>query len=557
MSINISTTPDVTTVTENLETINNISTEENIMMEHDNLSDGLVSTPLSSDILTSKSTISVALPSFNNINDVVMEKNINLNIMDNNNLQSNDIPNLVNNDNFLNDYKIQKMEDEENMQHKKLHDELARLGNFETIFTQPTDHFVPPLVIAKAKLNDDMTVLSLQEKQAQHFGTHKMLKHSKEKNIVLSERAQSVTSTQEPVVIDTLEILRSTERTKMLKEELKNNLPKKYKGFDSKSANILKGKNKKEKVVVYKDITNVTNSSAAYLFLNATLIPATVHNVDETHNDSFIDLTVILREPNEQKEIILKINNETSVINIEADKDITVKNISTLQVTPKGSKLKYTEVSSEEQGMLDSNTFNKLVTIDDKTPDSTMNESKDIDALSTILDKTTKMPVFKDDFTNSDVQNLSNFNDNKMKNHELFTASTQHESTNENFSYYTLLNSSVSATFSTLFASDSLNKTESDDSHEESMILISNETNADKSNNHDFYAVTPTINEAYNISENINENEKMSGDLETIDDFQSPLLSAANEPLQRPVRSRRPKQAPNRINKFNPFRILG
>ncbi|CAG4998058.1 unnamed protein product [Parnassius apollo] len=581
-------TTDITVIGDSHETTSIIPEEKQIINneDDDNQLANMISTPSHLDQITLKS-VQIKMPStthqiLGDNNNLLMRKDINLDVMENNNLQSNDIPNLVNNNNFLTNYRIEKMEDEENMQHKKLHDELARLGNFETIFTQPTDHFVPPLVIAKAKLSDDMNVLSFEEKHAKLLNTHNSLKNSNEQNGILSVKNKLLITTEQPNLASTFNSSGlSTEKAEirgneLKKENAKNALPKKYinKDFDSNITSISKEITKKEKVKINKNIDNVLNKSNqsfvyTYTNLNETskLGTTTENYFDVIQNDDVIDLTVTLRDVNRHNDSYSTIPSKNDEIDMKPLNNITESESSNIDVNVKNNS----QLTSQNS------TFSKYVNIDEvvlqnKIINSSMRNESSNFSPQLDFDVATKTPIFKDDFVTSTVLNnpinadayieieKNNVTDNTYV--DISTATTQSDINSITIvdMRFTTLNYSLSVPISTATKADSTKASESTGMNTESSpyVYILNKSDIiSKMYPESRATYVPIANDIFNITEGIEDTVNNSSNLETIDDFQSPLLSGASEPLQRPNRSRRPKQTLNRINKFNPFRILG
>ncbi|CAK1602867.1 unnamed protein product [Parnassius mnemosyne] len=582
-------TTDTTTISNNHETTSIMPEEKQTINneDDDNQLANMISKPSHLDRITQKSLLIKLPPTMNPIlsenNNILMRKNINLDVMENNNLQSNDISKLVNNDNFLTNYRIEKMEDEANMQHKKLHDELARLGNFETIFTQPTDHFVPPLVIAKARLGDDMNVLSLEEKHAQHLNTHNSLKHSNEQNSILGVKNKLLITTEQPNFVSTPNLSGlSTEKAEILgnelkKENTKNALPKKYihKGFDSNISSISIGMTKKEnKVKINKNINvvlNESNRSSVYSYTNlnetSSLNTTTANNFDDIQNDPVIDLTVTLRDMNKHNDSYSTIASKKDEIDMKLLTNVTESESSNIDVNSKN----ISQLTFQNDTFSKSDNIDELVSQNKIINSSIRNESSNFSTQSD-FDIITKTPIFKDDFVTLPVLNnpvnadsftkieKNNITDNTHV--DIPTATTQSDINSINMVdlRLTTLNYSISVPINTVTEAGSTNISESADMNTEStpFVYISNKSEIlNKMNPESHATYVPFVNDVFNITDGIEDTVNNSSNLETIDDFQSPLLSAANEPLQRPNRSRRPKQPLNRINKFNPFRILG
>ncbi|XP_013168528.1 PREDICTED: uncharacterized protein LOC106118407 [Papilio xuthus] len=556
-----STITEIATSTENQEVSSISVTEENLSIEHgnenENLPSSVMSTPIPFNENIRQTTISglqsTSQPIRYEMNKIILEKNVNLNDMQNNNLQSNDIPNLINNDNFLTNYRIQKMEDEENLQHKKLHDELARLGNFETIFTQPTDHFVPPLVMAKARISDDMNVLSLKEKHAQHFGTQDMIEKVNEEKKILNMEGKYGISTERPHTTENLAELVTESVSKLKnnskKDAIKISLLKKYKELNANVLQISKSKTKKVNKETVEEIINKSTTlvNMPSKLKETTTLGTTVAN--EIQNDSNIELTVILRETNDERNFSQKLTNET-------DEGIGKNTTRTI--------IEFDQPTTEIVNFLNGTHLNLLQTqvksnkteniLDKISTNSGNRNDTNISDIPQTLDFTTKLPVFRDDLINISTT-IVKMNIQEIVNKTAFI--TTEISTITDDIQIAGSNSSLDLPANIV---DKANYTEiTETSHMSTKAVSTNVNSANQTDNLDHETSStlyPVFSDAFNFTETVDETDDRPGDLETIDDFQSPLLSGANEPLQRPNRSRRPKQ-PNRVNKFNPFRILG
>ncbi|XP_013133570.1 PREDICTED: uncharacterized protein LOC106099547 [Papilio polytes] len=558
LTLNITIT-ETTTSTENQELSSISVTEENMSIEHDNghgnLPSSVMSTPIPFNENVRQSTISelpsTSQPIHYEMNKVILEKNINLNDMQNN-LQSNDIPNLVNNDNFLTNYRIQKLEDEENMQHKKLHDELARLGNFETIFTQPTDHFVPPLVMAKARISDDMNVLSLKEKHAQHFGMKDMIEKENEESKVNLEGGSEI-STEPPHITESTVVL-ITEGVTKLKDNVKKNISllKKYKDLNTKIPQISKSKTKKVNKETITEITNESKPTFVKTPLEiaptSTLGTTVVTAIYESQNDSNIDLTVILRETDDERHFSQDLTNGTDDgIVKNTTRNLTQFVHSTTEIIDSFNGTQLNVQETQEKLNKSGKTLEQISTNSSNGNDINISETPQT------LDFTTKLPIFKDEIINMPTTNF-NISIHDDTNKTVFTT-TEVIATIIDDIQISGSNSSIDLPSNTVDRANYTEITESSQITTKPESPIINSANQTYTPDHET-TLYPVFSDAFNYTETVEEIDERAGDLETIDDFQSPLLSGANEPLQRPNRSRRPKQ-PNRVNKFNPFRILG
>ncbi|XP_046961975.1 uncharacterized protein LOC124531434 [Vanessa cardui] len=490
---------------------------------------------------------------------VPLDKNINLDIMDNNNLLNNDIPKLGNNDEFFTNEENEKLEDEKNMQHKKLHDELARLGNFETIFSQPTDHFVPPLVMAKAKISDDMTALSIEEKLAQQFAERQFIGHDNMQNdnvdIKNDTKESSSTETVDKLYITDNPLTNIMSSTKVNDNisNTKNVLPKKYNNkYDNSKGKSLKNriptKSTEFSSPSSKDKTDATYSTNTPLKTFEPKFHANNYRVPE--EDSSLELTVIIKEP------------ELSGKNKDVQTNYTIVDIAEFE------KKNSTNNETEHKLAYTVTTDHQVIISDEVIKIEIINEKKsnhsNIDI--TVYEITTKVPTYKDDIeTNkSEILKQSNQQTTTQPN-ELpltFNKTSTASSVND------LITASILPTERNLTSSDIMSQPT-----EATLITVTNDLSTDTDTNNltfDFKSqnISEDIFKSLNISTNENDDggndtdfvehlEKNETDVTSeIDDFQSPLLSGASEPLHKPNRSRRP-QTQNRANKFNPFRILG
>ncbi|XP_045457656.1 probable protein kinase DDB_G0277539 [Melitaea cinxia] len=528
-----------------------ISTEESFTTEHED-DINQYSTELSSKIPVQTSTMDTWEQKHHIPVDkyrVSSEKNDKLDITENNNLLSNDIPKEASNNEFFINEESEKLEDERNMQHKKLHDELARLGNFETIFNQPTDHFVPPLVMAKAKISDDMTALSIEEKLAQQLAERQSIERNNIQSTVLdtkndfkdvasTETLNKIFITDNPLT----NILSSTGVNNNI-SNTKNVLPKKY---NNKYDNV---KTKNFKARIYGKSIDLSsppsNSNTEAISTNPLLKTLQLKYPSNKYpeEDSSLELTVIIKEPD--------VNNKHK----QSSKNFTKNDTNNLIANKTENKLTYT-VTTDRQVILNDEVI-KIEIINERN-----NSRSNIDV--TVYEVTTKTPAYKDDSdtNNSETTVLSDHHTTTQPNALLFTISDNPPS-----SVNDLITASIRPVEQNLTSSDTVPH-----STEATLITVTNDLNID-TNAYNFTNDMKTQNiseDAYNTY-NVTINESHDGEAEAdfnehveknntdttpeIDDFQSPLLSAASEPLHKPNRSRRPQQ--NRVNKFNPFRILG
>ncbi|KAI5634508.1 lectin c-type domain-containing protein [Phthorimaea operculella] len=609
---------DLTTDSTDTETFTELPTEDDATTKHATEVSSLITTHETPVPVVMKEKLFTKKPVIINKLNNIYSKDLNLDVLHNNNLQSNDIPKLGNNENFMTIEQSEKLEDEKHMHHKMLHDELARLGNFETIFTQPTDHFVPPLVMAKAKISDDMTVLSLAEKHAQQMAEkqrfmkqnilneHHYLKPSIKPT---TEEPNRVEITDTPIVT-TLQPVVSKESIK--KDKGKSSMPKKYKEkFDDPKAKTMKLDGKLLKIEKPTSIEKLSTPIDITTKIPEVTATQLLETSKTTSEDSSLELTVLLKEP--------KIMNIKQVDDIAKLENI-VKSTDTTPLTGNPISIKYAlktthpdDITTTEKSMEDGVTNitpdsknYKPQTIDVKSitdipksneystefpintdaimQDVVMNhevikitivdDKNKTNPTHTIFEVTTLVPEFKDDVKSPNITNLTPKVQNIM--------TTKDESLSSTTSSLTTViehNETVTAT-ETPINSVTEKTTEASSSQEIKIIstelplitktdttttlksMINESLNTDVHKNDESVAtVVPQSKEKIKL-EIIGDNAEMleidsehnSTDPDAIDDYNSPLLSGASEPIRRPIRSRRPKQ--NRP-KFNPIRILG
>lgn len=471
-----------------------------------------------------------------------MEKSVNLDITNDNLLHENT--------KVSKNYKHpEKPEDEKHLQHNKLHAELARLGNLETIFNQPTDHFVPPLVMAKAKIHEDMTALSIEEKLAQQLSEHQFTKHDMQKNTENSKDYTSTETSNKEIKTEneTYNLLFSTKiNDNQYTSHTKNVLPKKYTKSDEVKSKMLKNI-KMLKNFKSSDDTSSNNSNAEITDTTTAKSYTTrkfqaSNNDHEVEEDTSLELTVIIKEPRHHDEDNITHENHSQTLS-NGQKE----NSSTQKFSPVDSLV--ASPTSEHKVILNDEVI-KIEIINNK------NNHPNIDV--TVFEVTTKVPVtennakqiIKENKVINDLPSSSEkgVQDTTVK--DLITASIR--STVDNI---TLSESSTYTTGATLITVVSDLNSKVDDN-----------TTVIKNNNVQNNTVETMAVDGVTLIENNDEtNSHVTDDFEKnvtdttpeIDDFQSPLLSAANEPLHKPNRSRRPQSLQNRVNKFNPFRILG
>ncbi|XP_063839097.1 uncharacterized protein LOC135088144 [Ostrinia nubilalis] len=572
-----------TVTSENLFTdqdLNEATTEENTTTEHE-------------DDINQSSTIKPTLLTFNNPslvdqskqekinknNHIYIQKNINLDATFRDNMLSNDIPKLGSDNSLSSD--IEKLEDDKHLQHKLLHDEFARHGNFETIFTQPTDHFVPPLVMAKAKISDDMTVLSLEEKHAQQLAEQRYSKHLHPQVL-----ASEVEPTESKVIVNKLKIddvtdkpLITTAYSSTLKEEVKQNLvktiiPKKYNdkyyGLKVKNLKAMETKPSKTEKIADTNSTLTTESRPKDDEVR-TKYTTSAYSDDKSEEEPTIDLTVIIKEPE------LKNNGNFNNHSSEIPKIEIIQNDSSVSEP----EVKLTNPENSE-GQIEQEISVKIptksghnVTLTHEVIKITIVKEENSSEVPLVFEVTTKVPVFEDDNAETSTPTIkSSPKENQTPTSSPITADISSTKltpeTTADSVVTTPLRDLVLSTFKPTpgnVLNDKLTIKTDFSTTSVSPIHITTMTNENitadigRSNETEFELTSTSIPSIKDIDETETEPEDMletntTDTSQTIDDFQSPLLSAANEPIHRPSRSRRPQTPPNR-NKFNPFRILG
>ncbi|XP_053605318.1 uncharacterized protein LOC128672292 [Plodia interpunctella] len=572
------------------DTTSDMTTDDNITTENDdniNLSpkdQNFISTSLPNILKTLTQDNSLLRPIFKIPNKSIMNKNINLNVIHNNNLQSNEIPKIVNTDNLLNKEHLDKLEDEKNMQHKMLHDELARLGNFETIFTQPTDHFVPPLVMARSKLSDDMTVLSLEEKHAQQVAEQVHLKEHLEDVSISHETnnthidtttdnlsSSAPTTTNKPAVTK----IQAIENKDILKKDKpKSSVPKKYneKQFDPKNKI-----SKSEIKIVKTDKVTISNITATDKITTESSSDTETAIKNRTYIDNYqnkseeepsIDLTVIIKSMETNKNENIFKGDVPKIEIIENDTTITDPEIKLVNTQNNGTLESQQEISVKIPAQIQNFTMtHEVIKI-------TIINEENFNATPTVFEVTTRMPVFNTESKASSpitiekesdqTTDLPNFKSTLPP--DVLTTTTEVPTNyTEQINDLKLTPITHANIESKLSDITTISTTEKDVVVTESIYTTTTESEKitnfmNNSTEVESNATAPNI--TTKLSEEItiidgDEFDKNSTDIsETIDDSNSPLLSGANEPIHRPNRSRRPQQIPSR-NKFNPFRILG
>ncbi|KAL4712927.1 hypothetical protein ACJJTC_011997 [Scirpophaga incertulas] len=539
---------------------NDITTDYNITTEHE-------------DDINQSSTLkpkehSNESPTLNKINQIdtkidkiISNKNVPVISANIDNLQN--TFKLIDHDNHISNDVSNKLEDEKLLQHKIIHEEITRHGNDETIFTQATDHFIPPLVMAKAKIGDDMTVLSLEQKHAQQLAEQILAKHLSTTIDHINIETESPLITNQVTQSDTTSLLTTTiTPTKLAIEkkvkELKYQVPKKY---DMKQFNI-KNKNRKSidiKTSSIEDTTPTAFSLSTGKHLNS--FDTTTEKYSHSHsakeeNEPIIDLTVIIKEPTHKNMSLIK-NNDLSKIEI-------IQNETFLNDSEIKSERSDSEIKEEISVKLPTKENN--VTFAHEIIKITILKEDNLSHIPAVFEVTTKVPVYEDNTSNPVKYSETVKAEDNVK--QRF--STETVTSDIIFSMKPTEITTLHTEATQVFVSITTNSTESakDDVSNSTYVEHILNTTADFS-----FSTIPIVENYTETDINFNMNTTNLPELETnieshedldilernmtdtIDDFQSPLLSGANEPVRRPNRSRRPAQ-PIR-NKFNPFRILG
>ncbi|KAH9639867.1 hypothetical protein HF086_015718 [Spodoptera exigua] len=558
-------------VTDNDMTSTEVTTEDNnITTEHEddiNQSSTIISTSTIQDRnLVTDQKPSVTFVNANKYNRVNFEKTLDLDLAHNNNLQSNYIPKIANGDNYVTNEDLEKMEDEKHMQHKMLHEEIARLGNLENIFTQPTDHFVPPLVMAKAKISDDMTVLSLQEKHAQQIAEQHYYKQSgqygQNDHLYQSNVVKSTTEEPKPVSLNKpsqSEILNKN-KDDLKKDKLKSVMPKKY------NEKLNDPKSKAQKVVETKLLEKSKTSAAQ---IETTVKPSEttpMAHYNKMDDEAAMDLTVFLKDEPEPLEPKIYYNNFTGdVSKLEVIKNSSYNNDTEIKLVDIEAT---EEIKHEERPIKKFEETTQNITLNHEVIKITIISEGHTTENPTTFEITTKVPIIQETTHNNlELTSHKELVDDLQNKSEVFPTTqpeievTQHEF--ESLGNVSSIADVMEATNETV----ALSHTESTENTPTTTNEVPTTTTAQANSNisqskkpEGSSTPAPLVtehtlkNEPYN-DEIHEEFGAMTNSSDGIDDFQSPLLSGANEPAHRPNRSRRPQQ-PNR-NKFNPFRILG
>lgn len=540
-------------------------TTENVTTEHEddiNQSSTMTSTSTANDLnLVTEYKSPIKLSNANKFNRVMLDNTLDMGLVHNNNLQSNYIPKIANGDNYLSNEELEKIEDDKHMQHKMLHEEIARLGNLENIFTQPTDHFVPPLVMAKAKISDDMTVLSLQEKHAQQLAE----KHFSQQNnhIYRSNIIKSTTENPKTVSLDKERLMYTIKNKDDLKrDKIKSSMPKKY------NEKIYDPKSKVQKLIESKSVplekTVAPFSTKSETSENLTT-PFTF--VGKPVDDSSLDLTVVLKDdPEIQEKKIYYANYTGDISKLEVIENSTLNNETEIKLVD----VEATEETRHEIPLKKFEETTQNVTLNHEVKKITIISEGHTTFTPAVFDITTKEPMVEESAPKNLLTIINKDSDEEIHNNSKILSSTHMntEKTQNDFEMEPVVNI-VNDTVVSIYKNDTLLLVNADTTENiptttaEFPIVTTILANMNTSiqNNNINEATTTAISDSSHemktesYSEETHDEFGSNTNSSDIDDFQSPLLSGANEPVHRPNRSRRPQQ-PIR-NKFNPFRILG
>lgn len=551
-------------------TTTEVTTEDNVTTEHEddiNQSPTITSTSTAHDLnLITEHKLPVTLNN-NNFNRLNIDNTLDLGLLHNNNLQSNYIPKIGNGDNYVTNEQLEKIEDEKHMQHKMLHEEIARLGNLENIFTQPTDHFVPPLVMAKAKISDDMTVLSLKEKHAQQLAEQNYYKPSSQyrqnDHVYHSNIIKPTTEDPKPDISGKellMHVMKNKDGSK------KSTMPKKY------NEKMDDPKNKALKAVETKlgPSKNAVQSSTKTPMLVKQSETTPMTNLDKIGEDAALDLTVFLKdEPEIREEKIFYTNYSGDVSKLEVINNGTLNNDTEIKLVD----IEATEEIKHENPFRKFDESTKNITLNHEVIKITIISEGHTTVTPTTFDITTKVPILQDTTVGSlpaSTVHKELANDYHNNSEILSTTQSNIDTTEHHYEIESVSNMSGVADISTI--------------KNETVVLVSSTTteqiptttkavpiatttqvnNITSFQNNDPKETTTAADpSAVDLTHDMKiepfsdetHDEFGSNSTDPIDDFQSPLLSGANEPVHRPNRSRRPQQ-PNR-NRFNPLRILG
>lgn len=571
-------------------TTEDISTEDTVEYTS-NTATHITETPTSSNLIVGVTSVNIPAKQNlkpNDFDTIPLDNNIILEQIRSSNIVSNEIPQPEQNENLVTEQKLKQMEVNKKIQHKLLHDEMSRLSNLDTIFTQPTDHFVPPLVMAKARISDDMTVLSLKEKHAQQMAEKHLYKHNLFEHVNITP-PQTTTSDPKSTTADVslvTEVKQATVKViNNLKKDVKSSVPKKYiDKYNSLKTKLWKTVDSKTQKMEKIETHSTSQLSSTTKEIEITTAKIVNEPKKDSEEDSIMDLTVIIKEPgSENGQKIFYSNHSNSLPTTELATNVTDATLNeniTNYPTTKIPLLTTNPATQDDSPATPTVTLNheiiKITVITDK-----MNTEK---STPVVFEVATLMPVFNN--STDEIKDTKTSTTIRYTSSPVITTTSLPEISSTGISTPRHQSDAITAINKELVPVTSVATTTENITASEKVLTSSNE----EETTHDITATVTvaTVKMLTNIkdSENVPNNNSLSVDLtanltevaekidvfnhterideesgqqesDVIDDYQSPLLSAANEPLHRPNRSRRPQTPPNRMNKFNPFRILG
>lgn len=571
-------------------TTEDISTEDTVEYTS-NTATHITETPTSSNLIVGVTSVNIPAKQNlkpNDFDTIPLDNNIILEQIRSSNIVSNEIPQPEQNENLVTEQKLKQMEVNKKIQHKLLHDEMSRLSNLDTIFTQPTDHFVPPLVMAKARISDDMTVLSLKEKHAQQMAEKHLYKHNLFEHVNITP-PQTTTSDPKSTTADVslvTEVKQATVKViNNLKKDVKSSVPKKYiDKYNSLKTKLWKTVDSKTQKMEKIETHSTSQLSSTTKEIEITTAKIVNEPKKDSEEDSIMDLTVIIKEPgSENGQKIFYSNHSNSLPTTELATNVTDATLNeniTNYPTTKIPLLTTNPATQDDSPATPTVTLNheiiKITVITDK-----MNTEK---STPVVFEVATLMPVFNN--STDEIKDTQTSTTIRYTSSPVITTTSLPEISSTGISTPRHQSDAITAINKELVPVTSVATTTENITASEKVLTSSNE----EETTHDITATVTvaTVKMLTNIkdSENVPNNNSLSVDLtanltevaekidvfnhterideesgqqesDVIDDYQSPLLSAANEPLHRPNRSRRPQTPPNRMNKFNPFRILG
>lgn len=311
-------------------TTEDISTEDTVEYTS-NTATHITETPTSSNLIVGVTSVNIPAKQNlkpNDFDTIPLDNNIILEQIRSSNIVSNEIPQPEQNENLVTEQKLKQMEVNKKIQHKLLHDEMSRLSNLDTIFTQPTDHFVPPLVMAKARISDDMTVLSLKEKHAQQMAEKHLYKHNLFEHVNITP-PQTTTSDPKSTTADVslvTEVKQATVKViNNLKKDVKSSVPKKYiDKYNSLKTKLWKTVDSKTQKMEKIETHSTSQLSSTTKEIEITTAKIVNEPKKDSEEDSIMDLTVIIKEPgSENGQKIFYSNHSNSLPTTELATNVT------------------------------------------------------------------------------------------------------------------------------------------------------------------------------------------------------------------------------------------